>query len=219
MFRALPMLIVALAALALPALPGRAAEPSPAPAASLAPAAKAPAANAMVEGTGGLAELAPDDVKALREASALTRGIAADETEDDGSRTQALRALARINEALSAWGTPGLAAWYLDLLATTKSSQVQEHLLIGGQAAARGGTYHLGGVREFWRQVDILAADPAKPIAAQADRYHKEFDRLTSAFDKPPKVAPKLPPLVLQPVKLNLKGVLQPLPEEKKPAK
>ena len=156
--------------------------------------ATAPAAKAMVEGTGGLAELAPDNVKALRKASALVRGIAADETEDDASRIQALRALARMCEALSAWGTPGLAAWYLDLLATTKSPAIQEHLLIGGQAAARGGAYHLGGVREFWRQVDALAADPAKPVAAQADRYHKEFDRLTAAFDKPPKLAPKLRP-------------------------
>jgi len=205
--RTWPTLLIALAAPALLALAGHAAEPAP-----------AAAAKAMVEGTGGLAELAPDDAKALREASALVRGIAADETEDDESRIHALRALARMCEALSAWGTPGLAAWYLDLIATTKSPRVQEQLFIGGQAAARGGAYHLGGVREFWRHVDALAANPDKPIAAQADRYHKEFDRLTAAFDKPPKLAPKFPPLVLQPVKLNLKGVLQPLPEEKKPA-
>jgi hypothetical protein len=204
MSRILSILLAAMAVLAAGAGPAHAAAP-------------APAADAKDIGTGGLAALSAEEVQALREARQVVREIADDEAEEEEARVQAIRAFTRINEALAGWGNPALLAWYLDMLARAQSPRIQEALVIGGQAAAKGGAYHLGGVREFWRQVDAQAR--AKPLGDPAERVRREFQRIAGELGKPRKAAPDVKPLVLQPVKLNLKNALQPYPEEKKPAK
>ena len=201
---ALAALVALGAAVALP--PGGAA------ARGAEPGATAPE---VAGGAGGLAGLSAEDVQALRAAADVLRGIAIDEAEGEDLRARAVDAITRVHEALADWGRPDLKAWYLGLLATTDSGRLQEALLVGGQAAGKGGACHLGGVRAFWGEVDALVAAKGLALGQEARRVRKDFEDRAADLAKPRRMAPNLEPLRLAPVKFNLAGALKPYPEPK----
>ncbi len=197
------------AAVALPpgGLAARGAEPG-------TPVAGAPAPEA-AGGDGGLAGLSAADVQALRGAADVLRGIALDEAEGEDLRARAVDAITRVHEALADWGRPEVKAWYLGVLATTASGRLQEALLVGGQAAGKGGAPHLGGVHTFWREVDALAAAKGLALGQEAQRVRKDFEDRAADLAKPRRMAPNVAALHLAPVKFNLAGALKPYPEPK----
>lgn len=167
-----------------------------------------------------LAELTPEDVQALAEARDYLQDMAADEGENDYVRAEAIQALNRVHEALGDWGRPGLADWYGRLLLSEKAKRFLSPVLAGAQAAARGGRYHLGGVREFWRRLDAALQAGGEPVDRQIENARKALENRTSRFEKPPQgVARRLKPLLLKVQKMNVGRLLKPYPVPGEPEK
>lgn len=188
-------------------------------AAAPVPAAKPAVVDAAKDGDGGLAGLSAEEVAALRETRAMLEALAADPDESEEMRYVALEALTRIHEALNDWGRPGLAPWYLDLLATTTSGRMVSELLKGGQAAARGGQYHLGGVHEFWARVDEIVDEEGKELPRQAESARKAFLARIKEYEKQRRVPSGIKPLTLPVKRVNLTALPKPYEEPKPPAK
>ena len=188
-----------------------------------AAAAEMPPATPPPEGEQGalMAGLAAEDIQVLRQTRDFLETLVADDNENEEMRAVALAGLNRIHEALNDWGRPGLEDWYLGLVGRTKSGRLQALLLAGGQLAAQGGRYHLGGVREFWRKVDAMLADQGKELSSQAERMRKDFLNRAATFDKPPRIVPNVKPMALQVHRLNVAPLVKPYPEPKpeKPVK
>ena len=162
-----------------------------------------------------LAGLSPEDIQVLRQTRGFLETLVADDNENEEMRAVCLAALNRVHEALNDWGRPGLEDWYLGLLVRTRSGRLQGLLLAGGQLAAQGGRYHLGGVREFWRKVDAKVADQGKELSSQAERMRRDFLNRAATFDKPPRIVPNVKPLALQARRLNMGSQVKPYPEPK----
>ena len=180
-------------------------------------AAETPPAAAPGETAPGaaLAGLSPEDIQVLRQTRDFLETLVADDNENEEMRAVCLAALNRVHEALNDWGRPGLEDWYLGLLVRTRSGRLQGLLLAGGQLAAQGGRYHLGGVREFWRKVDANVADQGKELNSQAERMHRDFLNRAATFDKPPRIVPNVKPMALQAPRLNVGSQVKPYPEPK----
>jgi hypothetical protein len=99
-----------------------------------------------------------------------------------------------------------------------------ETLLRSAQIAARGGQYHLGGVREFWTKMDAMASDQQVDVVA-VERSHKSFETRMASFEKARHGSlAGLKPLSLTVKRYNLASQLRPIAEPKpepppKPAK
>jgi hypothetical protein len=198
-------------------LPGASAPPAPAASAAAPPA---PATSAAVAASpagrdGGLVDLSADEVAALREAAALFEPLVADEHESEETRIQALAALDRVHEALNDWGRPGLVDWYLSLIRSTNSSHMIEVFLKSGQSAAKAGQYHLGGVHEFWRRIDEVAAERGQDFQARSDRSRKVFELHTKTLDRSRSLTVSLKPVVVSAKRFNMAGLLKPIAEPK----
>ncbi|HUU09844.1 MAG TPA: hypothetical protein VM431_04830 [Phycisphaerae bacterium] len=168
----------------------------------------------------GLAELSPEDVQALGEARDCLQDMAADEGEHDYVRAEALLALNRVHEALGDWGRPGLADWYERLLLSEKAKRFLSPVLAGAQAACRGGRYHLGGVREFWRRLDAALQARGEPVDRQIEDARRAFQGRAARFEKPPQgIARRLKPLVVKVQKMNVGRHLKPYPVPSEPEK
>ena len=168
-------------------------------------------------GDGGLAELAPDDVAALREALGTLESLAADVAETEEMRVLAIAAVSRIHEALNDWGRPGLERWYLDLLGGRPTGKAGAELLKGGEAAAKGGQYHLGGVHQFWLKVDALVKEKDTALSAQGEALRKAFYARVDHFEKPRRLWASPKPMTLSARKFNMASLLKPLEEPKPP--
>jgi hypothetical protein len=164
---------------------------------------------------GGLVDLSADEVAALHEAAAFFKPLVADEHESEETRIQALAALDRVHEALNDWGRPGLVDWYLGLVRNTNSGHMIEVFLKSGQSAARAGQCHLGGVHEFWRRIDEMAAERGNDFQARADRVRKAFDGLTKSLDRSRSLTVSLKPVVVSVKRFNMAGLLKPIAEPK----
>lgn len=181
--------------------------------ATSAPPASAPAAPPV--SAPARSELSAADAAVLREAVAQIEPIAASSAETDDTRCQALAALERLHEALGDWDRPGLSDWYMDMIKQARGRFLDE-LLKGGQTAARGGRYHLGGAHDFWVGVLALVEEQGPEAVARVEKIHKGFESRIVAFDKPRRAGlPNLKPLAIAVRRYNVTALLKPLAEPK----
>jgi len=174
------------------------------------PAAAAP-------GSSAASEFTADDTAALREAETLLEQVVLDAVESDETRADAATVLQRVHELLNDWNRPGLLDWYLDALASCRKGRVVGQLVRGGQAACKAGAYHLGGVREFWRKMDEMAAERGEELGADVLRLRKVFDADAAKLEKSIR-GPAVKPLVLAPRRFVVSTLLKPIAEPKPPA-
>ncbi|MCL2639429.1 MAG: hypothetical protein FWD53_01145, partial [Phycisphaerales bacterium] len=101
---------------------------------------------------------------------------------------------ARVHTALCDWGTTNQADWYMKLLADAlKNEHEYVTVLYSALAAARGSDLHYGNVHETWRKHD--ATNFIYRNAEQVKHARNSFTTLIQLLEKPPSVAPALPPL------------------------
>ena len=132
-------------------------------------------------GTGGLAELAPDDLAVLQKVRDAAQLYAGDPLlPNDGIRRATVSALQRANDALDGWGAPGQKDWYVRLALGMDGPPPDEYTsgyMSGMQLAARGRETNYGGVHAVWSEVDALcAADGIEPP--------KHMGEIRGQFDK-----------------------------------
>lgn len=148
-------------------------------------------------GEGGLAGLTPDDLTALRRVRDGAKLYVRDPWVNGNLRLRALLALQRTMEALDDWGEPGLKAWYLQIVLVkwADDNDLNEGLLAGAQAAARGGALHLGGVHLLRKEIDARCA--ALGIKPTNGMTHIEagFNAVCAALNKIPFPKPAWKPL------------------------
>ena len=168
-------------------------------------------------GSSAASEFTADDAAALREAEPLLEQVVLDAVESDETRADAAVVLQRVHEMLNDWNRPGLLDWYLDALASCRKGRLLGQLVKGGQAAGKAGAYHLGGVREFWRKMDEMAAQRGDDLGAEVPRLRKSFDADAAKLEKPVR-GPAVKPLVLIPRRFNVSTLLKPIAEPKTPA-
>jgi len=177
-------------------------------------------AEVQVDVRAGRADLSVDDVRSLREVGQIAEELAADYMESEELQAQALAAVRRVHEALGDWDRPGLADWYFGLLVKARTGRIQEIILKDGQAAARGGQHHLGGVREFWAKVDALETETGKNFGGTGDKARKAFETRTEQLEKKRALPPSVKPILVPVHKVNMAVLLKPIDEPKpeKPA-
>lgn len=137
-------------------------------------------------GTGGMAELPPDDLAALQKVRDAAQLYAGDpELPSDSIRRAAVGALQRANDALDGWGAPGQKDWYLRLALGFHCPPPDEYTtgyLSGLQFAARGRATHYGGVRAMWVELDAVCAvqkiDPPKHLGD----FRAQFDKICTSL-------------------------------------
>lgn len=168
-------------------------------------------------GTGGLAELPPGDVKVLREARDALKRFIEDTPAADSIRRDALRALARVHEALDDWGTPGQLEWYLGLLADKLPGHVQAEIIKSAQAAARGRTRHLANVRALWSRLDASARARKLSLSPEAERCRRALDGDFRYLARGGGLTPTLRPLLIPRARQIAPGsLLKPFKEPKR---
>jgi len=144
---------------------------------------------------GGVPSLPAEDAEALRAASGVLEAIVGDAARDANERREAAWALERVHEALGDWGRPGLLEWYTDRLLGSSDGRLQEPLMAGALASARLGRSHLGGVREFLRELGARLAREGKGLSHEAERQRQEAARLAEELSKLRRLAPELGPM------------------------
>jgi hypothetical protein len=138
-----------------------------------------------------LAGHSSEDVEALRKVRDFLAGFASDESERSDERREAIWALQRVHEALGDWGSDGQVDWYVALIPGEKDDRTQEALAFGGEAAARGSDHHLGGVRDFWREVESRFKKEGKEPGERLGRVRREFEQTVEHFTRARSVAPR----------------------------
>ncbi len=140
--------------------------------------------------------LAAADRKALTDLRGVLEKLALAERDDVQFRQWVLGDLDRVHNALMDWGSKGQVDWYLKVLAdTVENEYVGAAVLTGGEAAARGTDLHYGNVRAFWTKA--AAAYPVRngKFPEQMEGLRGRLGSTQQLLEKPPSVAPVLPPL------------------------
>ncbi len=164
-------------------------------------------------GEGGLAGLPPDDLQALRQVRDASAQCAEDPLLVAATRRAGLAALARSNDALDAWGSPGQKDWYVHmdqlLLVGRKLKYItddafnlltmEEQLLAGAATAARARALHFGGSSALFNEIDAFcAAQEIQPTEAIA-KARSGIDKVREILSKCDVTIPKATPLTSVP--------------------
>lgn len=112
-------------------------------------------------------------------------------------RRDAVMAANRVHEALADWGTKGQLAWYMERLGRDNHDMVEEELLAGALAAARGSQLHLAGIRAFWKQWDAAQEDPDESMQWRAKKLREALQRYMNELPKRAK------PINVRPIKIK----------------
>ena len=154
---------------------------------------------------GGSAKPTPEDLAALRDARALLRRLAVDELERSDLRRDALAALTRVQLALNDWaGQPG-PEWYRQQAAHPPNARYASTWLAAGQLAAKAGAWHLGGIRQYWRDVDAADAAGGAKQPRDVERIRKDLTRQFASLRLPrPLVSRSLKRWDVRPAKLDV---------------
>jgi hypothetical protein len=146
-------------------------------------------------GQGGVVNLPPEQLDALRKVSAAAMLYAADPRIRSEVRRDALLALQRSTDVLDNW--VGQKDWYFQMALGPEGAGVEDAFLIGAQAAAKGRDLHLGGAASLWKQItDHKTAEGA--AATRMERTRKQFDTLCTTLGR------------IRPRKLGFKPLTQP---------
>lgn len=172
---------------------------------------------ALPDGDGGLAGLASKDIATLRRARDLLRPFATNHGVSWVLRRDAVKALARLHEALDDWGREGQLDFYLGALLDEKQGYVQLELAVNAQCAAKARQDHFGGVRAFWRKVDQLLANRGEELSSNMRRAREHLLQAERPLRSAADLDCRLKPLLLTVPKLNLKSVLRPYKVPKPP--
>ncbi len=175
------------------------------------------------DGQGGLAGLSAEDVAALGGVRDRLKEMILDPDQPQQVRRQEIDALARVHEALADWGTEGQADWYFQIMTTFDNEALRGLLADIAEASAKGGFYHVAGVRAFWKRVDAAMGDD---LPAHLRNARNRFTRMIRQWEKPPPLTAGLqalktptrpidPPRMLAPLKaapfpLDLPKVIAP---------
>lgn len=135
-------------------------------------------------GQGGLAGIPAAELEALRKIHAAASLYAGDYRMRPEMRRDALQAMQRSNDALDSWGAPGQKDWYLQQLPGAGGAGVEDSLVIGAQAAAKGRTLHFGGAVNLWKEIDGQIASNGLVASKGIERAKKQFDSLSNALRK-----------------------------------
>jgi hypothetical protein len=140
-------------------------------------------------GQGGLSGVDPAALAPLRQVYDAARLYAGDPLLFDEMRRPALVALTRATSALDGWGAPGQVDWYLDLAlgrhgVPRASSGSGAMLIAGAELAARGRSYHLGGIDAVWQAVDADSAAKNLPPDKNFERVRTQFNALRTALGR-----------------------------------
>jgi tetratricopeptide (TPR) repeat protein len=166
---------------------------------------------------GGAADMSDEDAGTIRKAAAVLRDMAVNEIEHPDTRRQALEALVRLRTALLDWSDCGGADWCLQEL--LKHGEDPRHVAAwasAGQWAARAGSCHLGGARDFWQRLDSQPVPAEGLKLPEIDRLRQEVPKAAEQLAKMPNVAPKALKTVVLP-KLDYRPPdLKPLADDPK---
>jgi hypothetical protein len=151
------------------------------------------------DGSGGLADLTAEDVQNLCEVREMLKRMAVDPREHLDDQRRALMALGRVHEALNDWGLDNQLQWCLEAMgAANRNKDVLASLAV---ATAKGGAYHLGGVRELWGR---LEDDEGGNLSPEWRRLYVAMERLARESPKrAPNLAQTLRPMALQAKKVD----------------
>lgn len=135
-------------------------------------------------GQGGLAGIPPAEIEALRNVHAAASLYAGDDRMRPEVRRDALNAMQRSNDALDNWGAPEQEDWYLQQALSPNAAGVEDGLIIGAQAAAKGRALHFGEVVKLWKQINDETAAKGLTPSKGVERARKQFESLSSALGK-----------------------------------
>jgi len=147
-------------------------------------------------GQGGLAEIPPAELEALRKVHAAASLYAGDYRMRPEIRRDALNAMQHSNDALDNWGAPEQKDWYLQQALGPGAAGIDDSLIIGAQAAAKGRALHFAGAVKLWKQVTDDLAARGLPASKGIDRARKQFESLSNALGKIRTRTPGFKPLV-----------------------
>lgn len=165
---------------------------------------------------GGALELTADDIRALREAGKVLRGIAVAPLGHDGERSTALRAYVRVCEALGQWDRRDTREWFLARAGEAGNRRYASVWISAAAQAARARAIHLGSARAFWSGLDPNGLFADGEVPRDLDRSRKDFERRAAALLKTRSLVPSSErPWRLAAVKMH-PDRLEPLPEPAK---
>jgi len=158
----------------------------------------------------------PDDAAILAQARDALERIVSNEHRHTSTRREAARALNRVHEALNDWGRKGQLEWYLEQLQATTDDYIQASLLDGAQAAAKAGSYHLGGARKLWDTIDGLVKAGKFRLQSHGKRTRQSLEEARKYITRAGERTPTDKPMSITPPKLDIRSSLKPFPEPKK---
>ena len=159
------------------------------------------------------------DIDALGRVGVFLQKVARDTALPGGERRETVWALRRVHEALGDWGEEPVLEWYVARTLEERDDGVQEALLTGFLAAARGGEHHLGGVHALWGRLDARLKKGQKQLMGGASHRRRRFGETVDRLAKRQWLAPKeghLRPGEGRREKL-VKSERGPVPEPRKP--
>ena len=139
---------------------------------------------------GGLAELTPDDLDALRKVRDAAALYGGDSRLRRDIRHTALVAMQRCNDALDAWGAKGQKEQFLELAYASPEPEVSGPLLACAATAARERALNLGGTNAFWNEVDAYAASHDTKLTRAVDAGQREYKYFTTPLTRIKLLAP-----------------------------
>ena len=134
-------------------------------------------------GTGGLADIPPDQLKGLKELVPLLED-ASQHWRPQSEQKDAIAALSRAHVALCDWGARGQKEWYVRQMLLSDNA-VQAALSDGALASAKAGQLHLGEARKFYAQLAEAAGAADVSLQPEAAKARDSFKAFLDTLEKP----------------------------------